>query len=55
VRSYERSDLVYKAMVLRGYGQLTQSLDDFQVRAADIAGLFAILLVAAGFVIAEIL
>ena len=55
VRSYERSDLVYKAIVLRGYGQPTRPLDDFQVRPADIAGLFAILLVAAGFVIAEML
>jgi cobalt/nickel transport system permease protein len=55
VRSYERSDLVYKAMVLRGYGQPTRPLDDFQVRPADIAGLLAILLVAAGFVIAEML
>ena len=55
VRSYERSERVYKAMILRGYGQPTRSLDDFQVRPRDVIGLVAALLVAAGFVAAEIL
>jgi len=54
VRSYEQSDRVYKAMILRGYGQPTRSLDDFQARPGDVTKLFVILLMAVGFTAAEI-
>lgn len=67
VRSYEQTDRVYKAMILRGYGQSLHSPaqshfrgqvrphlgDEFQTRPGDIAGLVAVLLVAVGFVFAE--
>ncbi|MDY6878460.1 MAG: cobalt ECF transporter T component CbiQ [Chloroflexota bacterium] len=55
VRSYERSERIYKAMVLRGYGRATRSREDFQVSPRDVAGLVVVLLVAAGFVAAEII
>ena len=55
VRSYERSDRVYKAMVLRGYGHSPLMRDEFQTRPQDL-GIFAgILIVAGGFVTAEVL
>ena len=54
VRSYEQSERIYKAMVLRGYGRPVRSPDGFQVRPQDVAGLVVILIVAAGFVAAEI-
>ena len=55
VRSYEQSERVYKAMVLRGYGRPTRPCDGFQVRRRDLAGLVVALLVTAGFIAAEIL
>jgi len=55
VRSYEQSERVYKAMILRGYGQPTRSRDDFPVRPCDVIALVVALLVATGFVAAEIL
>lgn len=55
VRSYEQSERIYKAMVLRGYGRPVRSPDGFQVRPQDVAGLVVTLLVAAGFVAAEVL
>lgn len=55
VRSYEQSERIYKAMVLRGYGRPVCSPDGFQVRPQDVAGLAVVILVAAGFVAAEIL
>ena len=54
VRSYERSDRVYKAMVLRGYGRSTRPGEEFQVRERDAIALGAVLLLAAGFIAAEI-
>lgn len=56
VRSYEQTDRVYKAMLLRGYGQPFRShlWDEFQARPSDIGALVAVLLVTVGFVIAEI-
>ncbi len=67
VRSYEQTDRVYKAMILRGYGQALPSPaenrprgqarphlgDEFRTRPGDLGGLVAVLLVAVGFVIAE--
>ncbi|MEJ2734860.1 MAG: cobalt ECF transporter T component CbiQ [Anaerolineae bacterium] len=56
VRSYERSDRVYHAMMLRGYGQVPRGAsDEFQTRPSDLIFAAAILLVAIGFVTAEIL
>ena len=55
VRSYEQSERVYKAMILRGYGQPTRPIDDFQVRRRDAASLVVALIVAAGFVATEVL
>jgi cobalt/nickel transport system permease protein len=56
VRSYERSDRVYHAMMLRGYGQAPDGvLDEFQQGASDVILTVAALLVAAGFVVGELL
>ena len=56
VRSYERSDRVYRAMILRGYGQASAGVtDEFEAGRADAILLAGLLLVAAGFVAAEAL
>ncbi len=55
VRSYEQSDRVYKAMILRGYGQPSSFHEEFKAYTRDIVGLITILMIAAGFVAAEIL
>ncbi len=55
VRSYEQSERIYKAMVLRGYGRAPRPRDEFQTRPRDAVALGGVLLVAAGFVAAEIL
>jgi cobalt/nickel transport system permease protein len=55
VRSYEQSDRVYKAMVLRGYGQPSTFREEFKTRFQDLAGLLASVAAAAFFVAAEIL
>ena len=55
VRSYERSERVYKAMVLRGYGQPIRSPEKSPTRSCDLAGLLAVFLLAAGFAAAEII
>jgi cobalt/nickel transport system permease protein len=55
VRSYERSEWVYKAMILRGYGQPFSPREDYQTRYADVLMLCAIVLVAAAFVAGDIL
>lgn len=60
VRSYEQSERVYKAMILRGYGHSSHPRDQFHrmvcIRAhpRDWAGLVGVFLVAAGFVAMEI-
>ena len=54
VRSYERSDWVYKAMIMRGYGHSTDiSQSDFKSRPRDILGLGLVILTAIGFVTAQ--
>ena len=53
VRSYEQSDRVYNAMILRGYGRAERSLDSSQARPRDTIMLGGVLLVAAAFVVAE--
>jgi len=55
VRSYEQSERIYKAMVLRGYGRAPRPRDEFQTHTCDAITLGGVLLVAAGFVVAEIL
>ena len=55
VRSYERSEWVYKAMLLRGYGHAGRHQNEFQIHARDIAILVIFLMVAAGFVTGDIL
>ncbi len=55
VRSYERSEWVYKAMILRGYGHAPHLRSEFQAHARDIVTLTAFLLLAAGFVAGDIL
>jgi len=54
VRSYEQSERVYKAMVLRGYGHSPRPRDEFQACPRDVVGLGGVLVLAAGFVAAEI-
>jgi len=55
VRSYERSEWIYKAMILRGYGQAAGKSGDFKARKIDAAGLTAALVLSAAFVTAEAL
>lgn len=55
VRSYERSDRIYKAMILRGYGRAPRRPDEFQARPRDAIALGGVLLVAVGFVVAELI
>ena len=55
VRSYERSEWVYKAMIVRGYGHAPHPRDDFQAHSRDVITLGVILLIAAGFIAGDIL
>lgn len=55
VRSYERSEWVYKAMLLRGYGQAGYVGDESKIRTGDIVALVTFVIIAAGFVIGDIL
>jgi len=55
VRSYEQSERVHKAMVLRGYGRSPRLRDEFCARPRDVMGFVATLLVAVAFVVAEVL
>jgi cobalt/nickel transport system permease protein len=50
VRSYERSEGVYRAMILRGYGQGPQPHAEFHTRAMDVVLLGIFVLTAAAFV-----
>jgi cobalt/nickel transport system permease protein len=55
VRSYERSEWVYKAMILRGYGHAPHPRSELHIHTRDIIILTAFLLLAAGFVTGDIL
>ena len=55
VRSYERSEWVYKAMTLRGYGYAPHPESQFQARFGDAVALGTVLLVAAAFIAGDIL
>lgn len=54
VRSHERSERVYSAMVMRGYGLENRRPDDFRATTGDLAALGLVLLVAAGFVVGQV-
>jgi len=55
IRSYEQSDSVYKAMILRGYGHGHRPRDEFQVHTWDLIVLGLTILIAAGFVTGDII
>ena len=55
VRSYERSEWVYKAMIVRGYGHATHPKDEFRASSYDRIILCCVLLVAVGFIVGDIL
>ncbi len=55
VHSYERSEWVYKAMLLRGYGHAGRTQYEFQIHTRDIVILVILLIVAAGFVAGDVL
>jgi len=55
VRSYERSEWVYKAMILRGYGQSSRPQGEFKTHPADVFILVAVALTAAALVAGDIL
>jgi cobalt/nickel transport system permease protein len=55
VRSYEQTDRVYRAMILRGYGEGVRAADDFTAGRADRVALIVTLALSAGFAAAEIL
>ena len=55
VRSYEQTDRVYRAMILRGYGEPTRTPDEFTARPADRVGLALAALAAAAIVAADAL
>jgi cobalt/nickel transport system permease protein len=55
VRSYERSEWVYKAMIIRGYGQPLRYKGEYQASYVDVLMLVAIVLVAAALVAGDIL
>ena len=55
VRSYERSEWVYKAMLLRGYGHAAHPKGEFRACSRDIIALVVTLLIAAAFITGGIL
>jgi cobalt/nickel transport system permease protein len=55
VRSYERSDGIYKAMILRGYGQNKRPRDEFHINARDVVILAVFIIIAAGFITGDVL
>lgn len=55
VRSTERSERVYKAMVLRGYGQSGLAPEEMAHDTRDVLLLSGALLLAAGFVVLEVI
>jgi len=54
LRSYERSEWVYKAMILRGYGHAPHPRDEFQSKPRDVTILCIIIAIAAGFITGDI-
>lgn len=54
VRSYDQSQQVYQAMILRGYGCVPPRRQRFKSHASDLIALIVTCFVAFGFVVAEI-
>jgi len=54
VESNERSESIYKAMILRGYGHSPPPRNEFQASEKDTLALIAIILVTAGFIVGDI-
>jgi len=54
LHSYERSEWVYKAMILRGYGNAPHPADEFRRQPRDIVILCAVIAIAAGFITGDI-
>jgi len=50
VHNYERSEWVYKAMILRGYGHAPHPQGEFQTRHRDVGAPCASILIAAAFI-----
>jgi cobalt/nickel transport system permease protein len=55
VHSYERSDTVYKAMILRGYGNTPRPKEEFKSTLYDWSLFIIFLAVAVGFVVGDVL
>ena len=55
VRSYERSEWVYKAMIVRGYGSGPRLKDEFRASTCDLILLSVTILLAAAFIVGDIL
>lgn len=55
VRSFERSEWVYRAMLLRGYGQGQASQESFRLGRGDVGLLVVFILLAVGFVTGQLL
>ena len=55
VRAYERSEVVYKAMILRGYGQSSPGRYEFKSCTFDVIVLGVALFVSAGFVVGDVI
>lgn len=55
VHSYEQTDRVYKAMILRGYGEPARAADEFAAVPADRLWLAVALALSAGLVAAQLL
>ncbi len=54
VRSYERSESVYRAMLLRGYSETGSHGIEFSARRSDVLLLALFLTLATAFVVADI-
>jgi len=55
VYSYERSESIYRAMIVRGYGHAPQPQREFQASPRDTVALVTIILTGAGFIAGDIL
>lgn len=54
VRSYEQSDRVYKAMILRGYGAAAVNRNEFTASSADFVKTGLVIAIAIAFVVAQL-
>jgi len=54
IRSYEKSERVYNAMVMRGYGQNASYINVFETKRYDLLFLIAIILISCFLIIAQL-